>query len=236
MAEKRGQLIVIEGADCSGKSTQIKLLVEKLQKDGLEIAVLDFPNYSTPTGKIVRRYLDNEFGPANEVDARIASIFFAQDRHASKHIIEKALKENDAVILDRYVESNMGHQGGKIKETEKRKEFYKWLEELEYGNFQLPKPDFILFLHMPYLASVELRKDKIRKSSFHPGKEDGHESNPEHLKNAEQAYLQLADLYSWTKISCCTDSTIATLRTPENISEEVYTKVRNLLDAKKFLS
>src|SRR3989344_8755869 len=99
MQEKRGRLIVIEGTDCSGKSTQISLLMKKLQKDGLEIVVLDFPNYSTPTGKIVRRYLDNEFGPANEVDARIASIFFAQDRYASKHIIEEALKKNNAVIL-----------------------------------------------------------------------------------------------------------------------------------------
>ena len=85
---KKGKLIVFEGTDCSGKSTQINLLTEKLKVEGLKIIMLDFPNYSTPTGKIVRRYVDNKFGPANSIDPRIASTFYAQDRFASKPIID----------------------------------------------------------------------------------------------------------------------------------------------------
>jgi len=228
--QKRGKLIVIEGTDCSGKSTQINLLIEKLKKEGKKVITLDFPNYSSPTGKVIRRYLDNEFGPANSIDPRIASIFFALDRYSNKHFIEEAMLEYDVVILDRYVESNMGHQGGKISDADVRKRFYGWLDELEYGNFQLPKPDAILLIHMPHIVSLQLKEGRIRKSEFHPGNEDGHESNPEHLKNAENAYLQLADLFGWKKISCAPDETINSLRTPENISEEVYNIVRELIN------
>ncbi len=222
MGEK-GNLIVFEGTDCSGKSTQIDLFIKKLEAEGKKVAVLDFPNYSTPTGKIVRRYLDNGFGPANEVDARIASVFYAEDRLASKGIIEDALKENDVVILDRYVESNMGHQGGKIKSSEDRKRFWEWLVNLEYGDFGLPKPDVVIFLHMPCVVSLDLMRNRERKSEFHPS-EDGHESNSEHMKNAEEAYLQLADLYGWIKIECAPNGD---LKSREEIANEIWDKLRN---------
>ena len=231
---KKGKLIVFEGTDCSGKSTQINLLIEKLEKENLKVVTLDFPNYSTPTGKIVRRYLDNGFGPANGVDSRIASTFYAQDRFASKPIIEKALEENDIVILDRYVESNMGHQGGKIRNRQEREEFFEWLRELEYDNFSLPKPDGVVFLYMPHPVSKELMKDRERKSEFHPGEEelDGHEGVPEHLQNAEESYLHLAELYGWVKISCAPDGSMDSLRTPEHIHEELYEKVQSILKGK----
>ena len=227
--EKRGKLIVIEGTDCSGKSTQINLLLEQLKKENISAASLDFPNYSTPTGKIVRRYLDNEFGPANQIDPKIASIFYAEDRFASKSIIEEALIKNQVVILDRYVESNMGHQGGKIRDENERRKFFEWLKELEYENFQMHKPDLIIFFHMPHLVSIELKGQRTKKSEFHPSRDDGHE-NIEHLKNAEEAYLQLANLYGWVKISWAPDRTINSLRTPEDISEEVYEHIIKVLN------
>ncbi len=222
-------LIVFEGTDFSGKSTQINLLLKRFDEKGISYRVLDFPNYSTPTGQIVRRYLDNEFGSANNVPAKIASIFFAEDRFASKPIIEKSLNEVDVTILDRYVESNMGHQGGKIRNPEERKAFFEWLNELEYGNFKLPKPDAVIFLYMPHLMGLKLKEERIRKSENHPGKEDGHEASIEHLKNAEESYLQLADLYGWIKIDCAPDGTFNSLRTPEDISQEVFKKVEELL-------
>ncbi len=229
MDDKRGKLLVIEGTDCSGKSTQINLLLERLRKEGIKVVTLDFPNYSTPTGKIVRRYLDNEFGPANMIDARIASIFFAEDRFTSKPIIEKALSDNDLVILDRYVESNMGHQGGKIRSEEERKKFFEWIRDLEYENFQLIKPDAVIIFHMPHLVSMELKKHRTRKSEYHPGKEDGHESSEEHMKNAEEAYIHMANLFNFYKIECTKDGTISSLRTPENIFQEFYEKVKEML-------
>lgn len=223
----KGKLIVFEGTDCSGKSTQIKLLIEKLCSEGKKVVTLDFPNYSTPTGKIVRQYLDNEFGPANEIPAKVASIFYAEDRFVSKPIIEKALEENDFVILDRYVESNLGHQGGKIRDPEKRKEFFDWNVNLEYGNFSLPKPDAVVFLYMPPGVSQELMKTRERKSEFHPGAEklDGHEGSKDHLKNAAESYLQLSNIYGWVKIECAPSGTFQTLRTPENIFDELLEKM-----------
>ncbi len=229
---KRGKLIVIEGTDCSGKSTQINLLKENLTEMRKTFIVLDFPNYKTPTGKIVRRYLDGAFGPANEIPAKLASIFYAEDRYASKKYITDALEEYDVVILDRYVESNMGHQGGKIRSQEEREQFFEWLRELEYDNFELPKPDAIMLLYMPYMVGQGLMKTRERKSEFHPGAEklDGHEGNIEHLKNAEESYLHLARIYNWIKINCAPNGTLDTLRTPEDISEEVWEKISKVLE------
>lgn len=225
---KKGKLIVFEGTDFSGKSTQISKIIKKLNKEGVPVVMFDFPDYTTPTGKVVRRYLNNEFGPADNVPAKIASIFYAEDRFAAKPIIEKAIEDGKVVILDRYVESNMGHQGGKIRNPEERKIFFEWLRELEYGNFQLPKPDAVIFLFMPCLVGQELKKEM-------PGEEErleeGHEDNIEHLKNAEQAYLQLAELYNWIKVYCAPDGTINSLRTPENIFEEVYDHVKMVFDS-----
>ena len=223
----KGKLIVFEGSDCSGKSTQINLLIDKLKSLGRGVVTLDFPNYSTPTGKIVRRYLDGEFGPANDVPAKIASIFYAEDRFASKGFIQDELDKGNVTILDRYVESNMGHQGGKIEDISKREKFFEWLRELEYENFELPKPDAVVFLYMPHEVSQELMKNRERKSEFHPGadKLDGHEGCKEHLKNAEKAYLHLAKLYGWVMINCAPDGTMASLKTPEEIHEELWEKL-----------
>lgn len=229
---KKGKLIVFEGTDCSGKSTQINLLIKKLIDEGKKTRTLDFPNYSIPTGRVVRSYLDGEFGEANSVPAKLASIFYAEDRFASKPIIDESLKEVDVTILDRYVESNMGHQGGKIRDPEKRKEFYEWNYNLEYNDFSLPRPDAVIFLYMPPQVSAELMKKRERKSEFHPGEGcvgDGHESNPEHMRNAAEAYLQLAELYNWIRIDCAPDGTIASLKSPEEISKEVWEKMEFLM-------
>lgn len=218
--KKRGKLIVIEGTDCSGKKTQTEKLITQLAAWGYQCVSLGFPNYNSPTGKIVRRYLTNEFGPANNIDPKLASILYAEDRFAAKKMIEESLDAGKIVVLDRYVESNMGHQGGKIRDSLERENFFKWLDDLEYGNFNLPRPDAVIFLYMPYLVGMELKKGR-------PGEADGHEANPEHLKNAEEAYLQLARMYNWIKIDCAPDGTINSLKSPDKIAEEVYQKVKS---------
>ncbi len=221
----RGKLINFEGTDCSGKSTQIKLLIDKLKSLGKSVVTLDFPDYTTPTGRIVRRYLDGEFGPANEIPPKIASIFYAEDRYASKKFILDALEKNDFVILDRYVESNMGHQGGKISDKLERERFILWLEELEYGNFELPRPDKIIFLYMPWNVGKILKDSRKKKSEFHPGKEDGHESSNEHMENAEKSYLHISEIRKWEKVNCAPSGQMNSLRTPEDIFQEVWKKI-----------
>lgn len=227
----KGKLIVFEGTDCSGKSTQINLLIEKLKSLNQEAVTLDFPNYSTPTGKIVRRYLDGEFGPANEIPAKIASVFYAEDRFASKGFIHDELDKGNITILDRYVESNMGHQGGKIRNSDEREKFFEWLRELEYDHFELPKPDVVMFLYVPYKVGHQLMSGRERKSEFHPGAEklDGHEGCVEHMKNAEESYLHLAELYGWIIINCAPDGTIESLKTPEEIHKELWGKIEERL-------
>jgi len=222
LEQKRGKFIVIEGTDCSGKKTQADKVYQRLVDEGVDCISVSFPNYETPTGKIVRRYLYNEFGPANDIDPRLASVLYAEDRFAAKKLIEDALAQGKTVICNRYVESNMGHQGGKIKDREERKNFVKWLEELEYTNFALPRPDAVVFLYMPYLVGMELKKGR-------EGEADGHESNPEHLKNAEEAYVQIAEMYNWMRVECAPDGTINSLRDVFSIGEEVYDKVRLIM-------
>ncbi len=226
LEQKRGKFIVIEGTDCSGKKTQSDLIVQRLKNEGVDCISLSFPNYETPTGKIVKRYLYNEFGAANNIDPKLASILYAEDRFAAKKIIEDALDAGKTVICNRYVESNMGHQGGKIKDKNEREEFIKWLEDLEYNNFALPKPDAVVFLYMPYQIGMELKKGR-------EGEADGHESSEEHLKNAEQAYLHLAKFLNMVKISCAPDRTLNSLRTPEDISKELYKYIKELLSSKQ---
>ena len=228
---KKGKLIVIEGSDCSGKTTQINLLLGRLKKENIDYEIFDFPNYNSPTGKVVSMYLSNKFGPANLIDPKIASLFYAHDRFSEKHKIEQALEKGKFVILDRYVESNMGHQGGKIENKKEREEFFKWLEELEYNNFNVPRPETVIFFYMPSEVARVLKKKRDAEEGVQGNiSEDGHEDNPEHLSNATKSYLHLAEFYNWKKINCAPEGTLESLRSRENIAEETWKVVKEILD------
>ena len=216
--KNKGKIIVIEGTDCSGKQTQSQLLVERLNKEGIKCMTLSFPCYDTPTGKIVGgAYLgkpeicESFFENAVKLDPKIACLYYAADR---KYNIDKVLKYvNDGyyVILDRYVTSNLAHQGCKIENKDERFYMYQWIDKLEYWLLELPKPDKTIFLHVPYDFTKELEKNREFL--------DEHEKNPEHLKNAERAYVELAQLYNWDKIECIRDNK---LRSIEDINNEIY--------------
>ena len=216
--KNKGKIIVIEGTDCSGKQTQSQLLVERLNKEGIKCMSLSFPCYDTPTGKIVGgAYLgkpeicESFFENAIKLDPKIACLYYAADR---KYNIDRVLKYvNDGyyVILDRYVTSNLAHQGCKIENKDERFYMYQWIDKLEYWLLELPKPDKTIFLHVPYDFTKELEKNREFL--------DEHEKNPEHLKNAERAYVELAQLYNWDKIECIRDNK---LRSIEDINNEIY--------------
>ncbi|MBR1717912.1 MAG: thymidylate kinase [Bacilli bacterium] len=215
------KIIVIEGTDCSGKETQSKMLLERLNEKGFNSLYMTFPAYESPTGKIVGgSYLGKESigkcvfpeGAVN-VDAKVASLYYAADRLYNKPLIEENLKNNN-LIIDRYVESNMAHQGSKILDKEKRLEMYNFLSSLEYDLLKLPRPDITIFLYMPYEQACILKKNRTEL--------DQHELNPEHLKHAEKCYLELSKLHNYIKIDCVKDGKI---RTKEDINNEIYEKV-----------
>ena len=158
-----GKFIVIEGTDCSGKETQSKLLVEKLEKLGKKAIRLTFPNYDSPTGKIVGGpYLGKKEicecwfkeGAVN-LDPKVASLYYAADRKYNENSIKKYLDDDYFIICDRYVSSNMAHQGSKIKNDEERFHMYEWIDKLEFWLLSLPKPDKTIFLHVPYTYAAK---------------------------------------------------------------------------------
>ena len=219
----RGKIIVVEGTDCSGKETQTSLLVQKLRRDGRKIERLSFPDYESPTGKIVggpylgRSHMGEGFFPegAANVDPKVAALYYAADRRYNREKILKLLDDGVDVVLDRYVESNMGHQGGKLFDKEDRLKLYEDLENLEYGFLELPRPDVTLFLYVPYKKVVELLSG--RRTS------DQHEISSIHIRNAEKAYLELAEIHNYKKIDCVDKK--GKLRDIEDIQADIYKEV-----------
>ena len=222
---KRAKLFVIEGTDGSGKETQSKKLEEYYLSKGLKVKRFSFPIYSTATGKIVGGpYLGKpEIGEsffeetAPNVDPLVSSLYYAADRRYNfLNTIEGEMYKNDVIILDRYITSNMGHQAGKAKTDEEREKILNFISVLEYDLCELPRPDAVVFLHMPYEASRELRKDRVYS--------DGNESSKEHLINAENTYVYVAKKYNWFYINCLrtdTYSSLADIKTIDEISLEV---------------
>ena len=221
-----GKFIVIEGTDCSGKETQSKLLVEKLEKMGKKAIRLTFPNYDSPTGKIVGGpYLGKKEicecwfkeGAVN-LDPKVACLYYAADRKYNENSIKKYLDDDYFVICDRYVSSNMAHQGSKIKNDEERFHMYEWIDKLEFWLLSLPKPDKTIFLHVPYTYAARLKKNRTSL--------DEHEMSEEHLKNSEIAYVELSELYNWKSINCIKNDEI---RTIEDINEEIIECLKEYL-------
>jgi dTMP kinase len=225
----RGKMIVVEGTDCSGKETQTSLLVQRLKKAGRKIERLSFPAYDTPTGKIVggpylgKQYICDGYFPegAANVDPKVAALYYAADRKYNIPKILDLLDKGYDVVLDRYVESNMGHQGGKIFDKEERLKLYKDLEYLEYEFLELPRPDLIIFLYVPYKKVAELRAGRDEPA-------DQHEASPLHIRNAEHAYLELAEIHNYKKIDCVDKK--GKMRNIEDIHEDVYNIVAKELD------
>ena len=225
------KIIVIEGTDCSGKETQSKLLIEKLNKDGINTGYVTFPNYDSPTGKIIAgpylgRQDKDEFGNklfydpifkegSSNVDTKVSCLYFAADRLYNINSIKKELKEKN-LVFNRYTYSNMAHQGCKKINKEERNKIYEWIDKLEFDLLELPKPDIKIFLHMPYLQECELKK----KRKFL----DQNELDEDYLINSEKAYLEVAQKYSFKTIECVNNGNI---RTIDDINNEIYQYVKS---------
>ena len=150
----KGKIIVIEGTDGSGKATQANLLCEFLKSKGENCILQSFPNYDSPSSGPVKMYLSGELSEnANEVSAYQSSVLFAVDRLCTMQKLKIHLDEGGIVVMDRYVQSNMTHQAGKIQDGKERDKFLDWLSDFEFGLLDLPKPDFVMFLDVPVEVS-----------------------------------------------------------------------------------
>ena len=196
----QGKFIVFEGLDGSGKSTQAKLLAEHLKKEGFEVEKIDFPQYGTKSAGLVENYLVGKYGGPSKVSPYVASIFYACDRYDASFQLKQWLKEGKFVISDRYVASNIAHQGGKIRNKKEREKFIKWIYKLEYKMFEIPKPDICFILKTSpqvakKMAPLVTDAEKREKRKAYLGKSnirDLHERDITHLKNALRTYLEIA--------------------------------------------
>lgn len=217
-----GKLIVLDGSDGVGKKTQTALLVERLRREGRRTETLDFPRYKDNFfGSFIRACLDGKHGDFVGTDPHLASIAYAADRFESKQMLEQWLHEGAIVILDRYVSANQMHQGGKIKDDARREEFLQWLDKMEYDVFKIPRPDLILYLHVPIELSLAMIAGR-------EGKKDQHESDPVHLADAQQSALKLiSSMSNWEKIECEKGGGVLPR---ETIHEMVYAAVMRAIE------
>lgn len=224
MQTKRGKLIVIEGTDGSGKATQAKLLVDKLEKSGHKVVKLSLPQYGKKSAGPTEEYLRGRYGRPHEVDSYTASVLYAVDHFDLAQEIKRLLAEEYIVIMDRYVDSNVGHQGGKIQDPEARAKFIDWLYDFEYDRLGIPRPDIVLILHVPANTSQQLalaRQKELGKVA------DTHEVDLDHLRNAEKSYSWLAKNYpEGHKLIECTRGD--ELLTPEAIHELVWQQLSHI--------
>lgn len=230
---KKGKLIVIDGTDGSGKSTQIALLVSHLKKDGHKIKMVDFPEYySNFFGKFIGHCLTEQYYNFVRVHPKIASVLYAADRFESKNKIEDWLKKGYIVVADRYVSANQIHQGGKIASIKKRQAFIKWLDEMEYKVFKIPRPNSVIYLNLsiPFILSLIKERNKKSSRSYVGKKKDIVEGDIEYLTNSHKSAVWLAKSQSeFTQIECTSKNI---LRTREDIHEEIYEKVKKILGKK----
>jgi dTMP kinase len=218
----RGKLIVLEGIDGSGKRTQLEMLARALGTRGAAFRQLSFPRYDGFFGKMVARFLNGDFGPLDAVDAHFSALLYAGDRLEAKPGIEANLAEGLILLSDRYIGSNLAHQGARVK-TEKRAEFLRWLKQLEYEIYALPAEDLVIYLRVPATEAHRMVGQKGARE-YTKLRRDLLESDITHLEAASEVYDGLARQPNWLRIECYDTSTCA-LRAPEQIHKEILAAV-----------
>ena len=223
----KGRLIVIEGTDGSGKSTQFARLCQRAEAAGIPFQRLVFPQYQEESSALVRMYLGGEFGKHPEdVNAYAASSFYAVDRYASwKKVWQRWYERGGLVLTDRYTTSNAVHQGSKLPDEEKGP-FFRWLADFEYRRLGLPEPDLVLYLDMPTDRAMTMLRQ--REAATHT-KGDIHEVDTAYLARCRSVAATAARLGGWKRISCVDGN--GRVRAQEEIHHEIWGVVAPLLDS-----
>ena len=220
-----GKLIVIEGTDGSGKSTQFRLLTQRLEREGKTFQKLVFPQYKEESSALIRMYLGGQFGEKpSDVNAYAASAFYAVDRYASyKKVWGKWYEEGGLVLSDRYTTSNAVHQASKEPEGG-RAEFLRWLYEFEYDKLGLPRPDLTIYLDVPTEYTEQLMRAREAATGTSA---DIHEQDLGYLATCREMGRTAAEYYGWTVIHCVRDGK---MRSIEEIHEEILGRVMACLE------
>ena len=222
-----GKLIVFEGTDGSGKSTQFSLLTKRLQAMNIDFRTLEFPQYSQPSSSLIRMYLGGEFGTRpTDVNAYAASTFYAVDRYASyRKVWGQYYKEGGLILSDRYTTSNAVHQASK-EPARSREEFFRWLYEFEYKYMELPRPDVVIYLDVPTELTGKLLRSREEANNT---RADIHEQNMDYLRLCRNTGLQAASYYGWRVVHCSRDGE---MRSIEDIHNEIFAIVQACLEEK----
>ena len=203
-------LIVLEGLDGAGKSTQVRMLKEYLTQRCGELEYIHFPRYDAPVyGDLISRFLRGDFGANDAVHPQLVALLFAEDRHGAAPLIREALEEGKTVLLDRYVYSNIAYQCAKLKDMVARKRLRDWIFNTEYGDFQLPVPDLNLFLDVP-IGFVEQSLSQARSGAdrnYLGGAQDIHEASIAFQQDVRSLYLAQTQLDKrFLRIDCADEN------------------------------
>ena len=219
----KGRFIVIEGTDGSGKATQAKVLARWLREQGRTVVEIDFPQYGQPAAYFEEQYLAGRYGSLDEVGPKRASLFYALDRYDASFALRQALSDGAIVIADRYVGSNMGHQGAKIADDTARQEYYRWIEHLEFEILGIPRPDLNVVLLMPAALALEFARARSEVAA------DLHEANLPHLIKAERTYRELCQLFprAFAPIECTKSGNVLAIT---RIQAAIRERIAPLLD------
>lgn len=220
--KRKGKLIVVDGGDGSGKTTQAHLLMEYLKKHTMLAKYMDFPQYySSFHGKTVARFLRGEFGTLDQVSPYLAALAFAVDRASVKNEMDDFLKKGGYIIANRYATSSMAHQAAKFMQKNDQEEFLKWEYEMEYKVHKIPKEDIVIYLYVPWQYGISLTKKKGNRAYLQGKSEDIHESNLSYRQAVESMYLALVRRYPhWVMITCVEDNKVLS---PQAIHKKILT-------------
>ena len=221
-------LVVLEGLDGAGKSTQVKKLKAYLEKICQELEYIHFPRYDAPVyGDLISRFLRGDFGSNETVHPQLVALLFAEDRHEAAPLMKKTLAEGGSVLLDRYVYSNIAYQCAKLHDMAEKESLRKWIMDTEYGDFGLPKPDLNIFLDVP-ISFVESRLESARFGSdreYLHGSQDIHESDIEFQKQVREMYRQQVAMDpDFIRIDCSDE--FGDMLQPN----EIFAKVKEVID------
>jgi dTMP kinase len=220
-------LLVIEGLDGAGKSTQVRLLQEYLTAKGTKYEYLHYPRTDSPVyGDLIARFLRGELGDNNSVNPYLVALIYAGDRADSKQLLEKWINQGITVILDRYVYSNIAYQCAKLADLDQKLALKKWIMETEFGYFQLPKPDLNIFLDVPFeftrrkLTGNRMGNDR----SYLNGQRDIHEEDLDFQNKVREVYLSIEGEEYFTRIDCSHEGTMLP---PDEIFNKILNELKN---------